>query len=181
MASELEDYFPPLHGRAYRITSQRDDRYNCVGWVVRDTEHWWEPAVDGFFWPRAVDPDELHPDDDLDEYLAVFSEKGFVECVDSSLEQGVEKIAVFTSGTSFSHVAFQTSDGEWSSKMGPLHDIRHQRLEDLIGPPPGGFSEIRVFMSRPRVPHDLADSRTGLLLPLKHLSTRVQAEFDLGE
>jgi hypothetical protein len=49
--------------------------------------------------------------------------------------------------------------------MGPYNDIRHQLLDDPIGPPPGGYTRVVTFMARPREPHELAESRTGLLLP----------------
>ena len=161
----LEERFPTLRGRAYRITSQNNDRYNCVAWVVRDTGSWWEPAVDGLYWPHDIDPDDLDPDQDLPEYVRVFRELGFAECDDDRLEEGVEKIAIFAAGLAFEHVAYQAPDGEWSSKMGPYNDIRHELLEDLIGNPPGGYTRVVIFMARPRQPHELADSNMGLLLP----------------
>lgn len=121
--------------------------------------------MDGVHWPREIDPNELDPDEDLPEYLRVFAELGFVECDTDELEAGVEKIAILASGSSFEHVAYQTPDGEWSSKIGKANDIRHQLLNDLKGRPPGGYPGEAIFMARRRQPHELADSGTGLLLP----------------
>jgi hypothetical protein len=165
VASDLVDRFPALRADSFRITSQKDDKYNCVAWIARDTSKWWEPAVDGYYWPRNIDPDDLDPDDDLNEYMRTFSELGFVECGSGELEAGVEKIAIFASDSSFEHVAYQAPDGLWSSKLGILNDIRHNSPDDLVGPPPGAYANVTTFMARPRQPHDLADSATGLLLP----------------
>jgi hypothetical protein len=162
---DLEDCFPALRGRSYRITSPNNDEYNCVAWVLRDTSRWWEPAVDGFYWPRQIDPDDLDPDEDLAEYLRMFVERGFNECEDGQLETDVEKIAIFASGSSFEHVAYQAPDGQWSSKMGPFNDIRHPLVADLVGTPPGGFTGVATYLARPRLSHELADTSTGILLP----------------
>ncbi len=165
MTSDLEDRFPSLRPDTYRITSPKDDKYNCVAWVARDTGKWWEPAVDGFFWPRVINPADLDPDDDLDEYVRMFSELGFTACENGELEPGLEKIAIFASCSSFQHVAYQAPDGAWSSKLGFLNDIRHKSPDDLVGPQPGAYPNVAAFMARPRQPHELADSKTGLLLP----------------
>ncbi len=165
MANDLGDRFPRLTEGSYRITSKHDDRYNCVAWIVRDMGRRWEPAIDGGYWPRAVDPSMLDPDDDLDEFLWMFTEFGFEECLDGDLEEGIEKIAIYALGSSFHHVAYQASDGQWSSKLGFGNDIRHLVPSGLVGPLPGAYPDVAIYMARSRQPHELADSPTGLILP----------------
>jgi hypothetical protein len=164
LLTTLENAFPRIVGRPYSKTSPITDDYNCVAWVSRDTDHWWEPCVDGAYWPRAVDPEDLPIDADLPEYLEVFGSLGFVECADATLEPGVEKIAIYAEGQRFDHVAYQRSDGEWSSKMGPYNDIRHESTDVLIGARPGGYPAVALYMARDREPHAVADSESGLLM-----------------
>lgn len=165
LLATLEEAFPRIVGRAYSKTSPITADYNCVAWVNRDINQWWEPGLDGAYWPRMVDPEDLPIDADLPEYLHVFESIGFKECSDDALELGIEKIAVYAEGQRFDHVAYQRPDGEWSSKMGPYNDIRHSSAGVLIGARPGGYPAVALYMARDRQPHELADSEAGLLLP----------------
>jgi hypothetical protein len=169
VTAEIDAAFPTLQRDGYTVTSPNTDRYNCVAWVVRDKEKWWEPALDGAFWPRVVADADLDVDDDLHEYTYMFGSLGFEECGDGALEDGVEKIALYAKetdiGASFDHVAFQTSDGKWSSKLGKLNDIRHANPTSVSGDGFQEYAPVALFMKRPRQPHDLADLPTGLLLP----------------
>lgn len=160
----IDDHFPNLAADGYRITSPGDDSYNCVAWVARDLSRWWEPAFDGAFWPREVNESELE-DGDLDEYLEVFRAMGFKLCGSAALEHGAEKIAIFANGSDFQHVAYQRSDGEWSSKLGSLNDVRHRNCESLSGSGAREYPKVAVYMARRREPHHLAESETGLLTP----------------
>ena len=131
MTNELDALyaqFPKLSSAEHRITSGPSDAYNCVAWVVRDTERWWEP---GFFWPYgAPDPTD---DEDLACYVALFRRMGFEVCDSPALEHGSLKIALYTDDGGFHHVAKQLPSGRWSSKAGLLHDLRHDELDALTG------------------------------------------------
>lgn len=120
---ELYAQYPRLKGSDHKITSQADDRYNCVAWVERDMGSWIEPDL---FWPDGV-PEPLGPAD-LDCYLALFRSWGFEDCDSSSLDFGYLKIAIFATGEEFHHVAKQLPSGAWSSKGGPLYDFKHGDL-----------------------------------------------------
>jgi hypothetical protein len=159
----IDDRFPTLARDGYQITSPRDDEYNCVAWIARERGQWWEPALDGAYWPRQVEEADLK-DGDLSEYLYVFGLMGFTICEDDELEVGMEKIAIFGSASDFAHVAYQRVDGEWSSKLGKLNDVRHECAASLSGPGGCEYDPICLFMSRPREPHELADSAAGLIL-----------------
>jgi len=156
----VEDRFPKLLRDGYTPTSRATDRYNCVAWVVRETQQWVSPEdVDGFSWPHEV----LGDGTSLADYERYFELCGFERCSDGILEAGFERIAIYGQGEDFDHVAFQRDDGAWSSKLGELGDIRHNSLASLEAP---GFFEylpVTVLMKRPREPHPLA--HRGLLLP----------------
>src|SRR4051794_25467095 len=95
-AEAIQAWFPKLAADGYRITSPRDDSYNCVAWIARDIRRWWEPDIDGCYWP----PD-LGDGYGLDDYLALFEFLGFARCSDGSLEEGHEKIAVYARNDEF--------------------------------------------------------------------------------
>lgn len=88
---------------------------------------------------------------------------GFSPCTDASLEEGIEKIAIYGDSEDFDHVAFQRSDGRWSSKLGELNDISHTETSLLAGPGLFEYEPVVILMKRTRQPHDLAE--TGLILP----------------
>jgi hypothetical protein len=118
--------FPSLHESPHNITSEPTDVYNCVGWVHRELDRWYEPDI---YWPDDVP--EPAGEDDLDCYVALFETWGFVRCDDADYEEGFLKIAIYADDGSFQHVAKQLRDGTWSSKAGRLHDLRHHALEAL--------------------------------------------------
>ena len=161
---EVSERFPTLARDGYQITSPRDRHYNCVAWALRDRSNWWEPALDGAYWPRDVSDDELE-DGDLPEYERVFRALGFERCADGNLVAGFEKIAVYANNDDFAHVAYQRPDGSWSSKLGKLNDIRHDDAKSVSGSTSTEYPGIQFFMTRQRQPHELADSESGLLLP----------------
>lgn len=73
---------------------------------------------------------------------------GYVPCVDSTLEDGYEKVAIFALPSGMpTHMARQLSSGSWTSKLGRLEDIEHNDVEavncDAYGAP------VR-FLKRPR-------------------------------
>lgn len=154
----IDERLPKLSGRGYEITSPRTDAYNCVAWVARDVHSWWEPGVDGFYWPPG-----LGDGDGLDDYIRLFESLEFERCADGQLEAGFEKIAIYGEPPEFDHVAFQRTDGTWSSKLGTLNDIKHDQLEPLAGTGVLEYGPSIVYMRRSRRPHPLAE--TGLIRP----------------
>jgi hypothetical protein len=161
---DVDERFPTLARVGYQIMSPRDGRYNCVAWVLRDRTNWWEPALDGAFWPRKVSEEELE-NGDLPEYERVFRGLGYERCSDDSLVPGLEKIAVYANEDEFAHVSYQRADGTWSSKLGKLNDVKHANASSVSGPAATEYPSIKFFMARTRQPHELADSESGLLLP----------------
>jgi hypothetical protein len=102
--------------------------------------------------------------DDLHCYIALFESWGFQCCEDSTHEDGYLKIALYSTGARFCHVAKQIRGADWSSKAGVLYDFRHSSLDSLH--PSGIMENARptVFMRRPddgRDPQHV--ERTGLI------------------
>jgi hypothetical protein len=157
--SDLYAQFPSLQSSEHRITSQPVDDYNCVAWVNRITDRWLEP---GLFWPLGVP--EPEGDDDVECYVALFERWQFIRCDTSDYEPGFLKIALYTVGKSFQHVAKQLRNGHWSSKAGTLHDLRHATLGALQ---PSGVmrnATPSVFMKRVDNGEDMTLEETGLIL-----------------
>ena len=150
---------PRLQPENHRITSPATDEYNCVAWVERDSQHWWEP---GFYWPSSVP--EPTGDVDLPAYVDLFLQLGFEICGSGSLEPGYLKIALYASRGQFHHVAKQLPSGAWSSKIGFLHDVRHETVGALEDVSMFANAVATVFMLRP---HDSRDpmelEETGLI------------------
>jgi hypothetical protein len=138
---DLYAQFPSLKASPHAITSEDDDEYNCVGWVRRETDKWYEP---GFYWPQGVP--EPTDDRDVQCYIALFERWGYVLCANADHEPGFLKIAIYAHDDSFQHVAKQLRGGGWSSKAGTLHDLRHESLEALC--PSGIMRDARpiIFM-----------------------------------
>jgi hypothetical protein len=117
------------------------DSYNCVAWGASDTENWWEPDEDlQYYWPNDAPRNYA-----VDAYVAAFKSHGFEVCQDASLEQGLEKVAIFTLQGEYKHVARQLPNGNWTSKMGRAEDIEHVDLMAVSGPSYGSSS---VYMAR---------------------------------
>lgn len=145
--SELYAQLPLLRESTHQVTSPATDSYNCVAWVERDLDRWWEP---GFYWPAPEPTDEA----DLDAYVELFSRVGFELCAAPLAEEGFLKIAIYAADGAFHHVAKQLPSGRWSSKAGRLHDFRHDRLDAVEGAPLLGQAVAAVYMRRPYDGHD---------------------------
>lgn len=118
------------------------DSYNCIAWAALDNTQWWEPDPD-YYWPEGA-PMEYT----IQAYVEAFRINGFTECTEGSLEEGIEKIALFRIKDWPTHAARQLASGSWVSKLGPYEDIQHTNLECLNGPL---YGQDVIYMSRPRV------------------------------
>lgn len=130
--------FPGLTASNHRITSPATPEYNCVAWSADDTEHWWQPSV---YWPVTTPPDDYG----MAVLERAFAHLGYEPCADGSLEEGVEKVALYGGSFLYSHVARQLPSGKWTSKLGKAEDIEHDTPDDLAG---GLYGEVQEFMRR---------------------------------
>jgi hypothetical protein len=115
--------------------------YNCIAWAASDISRRWEP--DPFF--QWYWPDGVQRNYSMQAHLDAFRTLGFEICTGSSLEEGVEKIALYTSRGEPLHAARQLTNGNWTSKLGDYEDIQHIDLGSLNGPCYGAPS---TYMSR---------------------------------
>lgn len=76
----------------------------------------------------------------------VFEQLGYVDCnLDTTLEPGYLKVALYGSGFTYAHAARQLPNGKWTSKLGKGEDIEHDTPDDVGG---GLYSEIVEIMKR---------------------------------
>ena len=73
-------------------------------------------------------------DNGLDAFVEVFRILGYDCCVDGTLEDGFEKVAIYQSPHGVvKHMARQLPTGRWTSKIGQLEDIEHADPGGLEG------------------------------------------------
>ncbi|MEO8547144.1 MAG: hypothetical protein ABI422_02125 [Sphingomicrobium sp.] len=130
--------FPKLAETAYQLTSERTDKYNCIAWAAGDDGYWWWP---GRFWPKGVPAAVTKV-----AFSKAFAERGYVECDVPDLEEGFEKVCLYTKLGRPTHAARQLPDGSWTSKLGKNVDISHE-LEGLRG---NKYGQPALYMRRPR-------------------------------
>ena len=142
MVDAIEQAFPRLRGTNWRVTSDLDDRYNCIAWAANDTSHWWWPVGSGStHWPAGVAREAT-----LDAFQAAFATLGYVVCPGEEPEQGFLKIALFANKNGVpKHAARQLETGQWTSKLGKFQDIDHG-LHDLEGVL---YGSVVLVMKRP--------------------------------
>lgn len=126
-------------GESFVVTSLPDEAYNCVAWAAKDTEKNWWPF--GEWWPQSVERRTA-----LDCFVQVFRELGYEVCDDGELEDGFEKVAIFTHNGRPTHMARQLPSGKWTSKSGTLYDIALAELQGLSG---GKIGKVDCFMKKP--------------------------------
>jgi hypothetical protein len=141
----VEDQIPRLAEAKYQITSPRDPNYNCFAWAAGDSARVWSPSLigSGIYWPPGIPALPT-----LSGTIAAYVRVGFETCDSAELEEGLEKIAIFTDSTGEPrHAARQLPTGAWTSKLGSHVDIEHSDVTAV-----GGlmYGEPTVFMSRPR-------------------------------
>jgi hypothetical protein len=130
------------------ITSPRSNGYNCIAWAAGDNTRWWWPVpLRGInYWPAGVPREQT-----IAAFVAAFGTRRFAPCRDGSLEEGIEKVALFARPMGAllvpTHAALQLESGQWTSKMGSLEDIVHITLDGVNGP---AYGEAVQFLSRPR-------------------------------
>jgi hypothetical protein len=127
------------------VTSQPDDKYNCIAWALAiDSQFWW-PNGNGY-WPGRRNGQDLPPT--LDVFCTAFALHRYVPCPGANLEQGFEKVALYAKGHEVTHAARQLPSGYWTSKLGTNVDVEHE-LHQIEGPL---YGAVAAFLRRPRTP-----------------------------
>lgn len=146
----LLDWQPNLEDQQFDITSPTCHEYNCAAWGVEEDWHKWDPTaigldgqiLDPYYWPYGVPV--LPTTKALEE--AYFT-RGYEPCDDGTLVAGKQKLAIYGDGKGdWKHVARQTNDGKWTSKMGDLADIEHVEVEAVEG---SWIGRVESYLSRP--------------------------------
>lgn len=144
MCLYLEACFPGLAGTSYERTSCRDRRYNCIAWAGEDNTRPWWPVTDPklAYWPGLIF------DTSVAAFEQAFSTLGYSACgMDGSVEDSVQKVAIFAKDGQVTHMARQLfPQGDWTSKIGTRDiDIRHElsALED------SEYGQVVLILHRP--------------------------------
>jgi hypothetical protein len=148
--------FPNLHSGNHRVTrraSRRGRKYNCIAWGGGRTRKMWDPfpqePEEDYYWPAGVPRDYK-----LTSLVMAYETEGFVALtddgkpVDGTLEDGVEKVALYADGDEYMHAACQLANGKWTSKMGSGQRIEHDTPTDLEGP---AYGKVAKYMKRERM------------------------------
>jgi hypothetical protein len=144
-AHDLQALFPKLKRGRFRVTSPATREYNCIAWAARESSRWEAAPMALCYWPLKVNPFRASS---LEAVLQMFTEHlAFELCDSGEHEDGFERIAIYSAGPQFLHVARQLSNGQWTSKLGRREDIEHDSVEDLCGYPPA-YGEVTHFLKR---------------------------------
>jgi hypothetical protein len=137
-----EDEFPRLRNEGYIVKSQATRNYNCIAWAAGDTNRWWWPdAGKQYHWPEGIPRDNT-----VDAFIAAYTQLGYEVADSQELEEGLEKVAIYTKDKLPTHAARQLPSGMWTSKLGREEDIEHT----LRGLTESVYGEVAVILCRPR-------------------------------
>lgn len=138
MSKIIETLFPHLHSD-YEITSKKTPRYNCIAWAAGVSDRWWWPSPSPFsYWPKNVPREET-----IHSFILAFKTLGYEPCENAELESNYEKVALYAAADQTpTHAARQLPNGDWTSKLGQLEDIRHGTLEEIAGTAYGEVVQI---------------------------------------
>jgi hypothetical protein len=139
---EILAEFPNLASETFSETSGKDPFYNCIAFAASETRKVWWPFPKKAFWPSGV-PRELT----LNAFRAAYGTLGFEECNRGDLEEGFEKVAIYTLREKPTHAARQLPDGRWASKLGREEDIEHETVKGVSG---DRYGEVATYLKRPR-------------------------------
>lgn len=136
---------------AFGKRSDRDGRYNCIAFAMGDDSRWWWPdptgrgtMLGGIYWPDAAPHEET-----LQAFEQAFEAQGYSSCADGDLEEGFEKIAIYTDRRGVpTHAARQLESGAWASKIGSFIDITHSTSAGVEG---AHYGAVARFMRRRRL------------------------------
>ena len=123
--SDVELDFPALVGKDYDI-SDEDFNYNCLAFVLGDSNNWWEPPNGkGQYWPSGFPEDTT-----VKTVESIIRLHGFTVVTSKDDLPETDAIAIFAIGDEWTHFAKFTG-GAWQSKLGEGHDVARVNLDDL--------------------------------------------------
>ncbi|HZS46515.1 MAG TPA: hypothetical protein VFC63_15675 [Blastocatellia bacterium] len=97
-----------------------------------------------YFWPVAA-----KSSDDIESWLEIFQLQSYTICDSAELEEGYEKVAIYVDEYRLpTHVARQTYNGKWESKLGKGKDIQHDTLDLLEGNVADEYGTVSRILKR---------------------------------
>jgi hypothetical protein len=82
----------------------------------------------------------------IENFYKAFKTREYKPCKTGEYEFGYEKVAVYVDASgALQHMARETGDGVWFSKLGECQDIRHHVLEGVETP---SYGEAQYFMRK---------------------------------
>jgi hypothetical protein len=143
MVNPLKAMFPRLTDAAFRVTSERDQAYNCIAWAAGVTHQRWWPLEnpDEAYWPDGITRERT-----IEAFRSAFATLEYTVCSGDGIEPDLEKVALFADTDELpTHAARQLAKGRWTSKLGKAEDIEHE-LRDLEG---DFYGTVVLLMGRP--------------------------------
>ena len=139
----IDEQMPLLAAEGYEVTSEATDEYNCIAYVVGETDRWWSHLADAdYYWPEHASRTPF-----IQSLIEAFAGLGYEPCEDASDEPGFSKVALYADAQGhWTHAAVQLLDGQWSSKLGIYEDISHRAPESLD---PDFYGGVHCLMRRP--------------------------------
>jgi hypothetical protein len=132
--------FPNSFEEPFILTSPITPNYNCIAWAFGDDTKWYWPE-NTYFWPSKI---RRKPD--IQSFIELYELIGYLVCLDDSLQEGIEKIVIFTDQNNVpTHAARQLKNGNWTSKLGESHDVEHT-IKSMHN---SFYGNPKVYMSRP--------------------------------
>lgn len=130
----IDETFPGLD---YDVTSEPDDRYNCIAWALGRQDTWWS-HLPGYRWIGQRAPS-------IESLENLFLELEYERCDRDDFEDGYDKVALFAQENRWTHAARQLASGRWTSKLGVFEDIEHSSLDGISG---RLYGEVHCIMRR---------------------------------
>ncbi|MNR19959.1 hypothetical protein D3C85_1367780 [compost metagenome] len=134
--------FPNSQNEPFLLTSPQTPIYNCIAWAFGDSTKWYWPTD----YPPNYWPPNIRRELDLQSFIELYQLIGYEQCIDANFEVGFEKIAIFAFPNGEpTYAARQLPNGNWTSKMGPWHDVEHtlNSMNNSVG-----YGNATVIMSR---------------------------------
>jgi hypothetical protein len=150
----LDILYPKLRADGADEKSKATRQYNCIAWAAaRDKKQWWEPEKlePWYYWPPELPPKDYA----FENFVRLFENLGYKECVGSHFEFFYKKVAIYgiyeyveKDKWWFTHVCDQLHSGRWTSKLGQEIDIQHNSIEALAGFDGEEYGEVKVILRR---------------------------------
>lgn len=126
---DVREKYPNLKEGDWKVTGEKDCKYNCIEWSLCKDDEW--------IWDQVDNAGNKNSDVEISDFDEFYKKQGLTKCGESSSECKPEckkrKVALFAKKGEPQHAAKETKDGGWwESKRGKNVKIIH-RLDQLEG------------------------------------------------